>query len=134
MSDVSQQLSGGPDLEATQSAKTKIRQLARDRAIQQASDLDVFMDHHQKRSVTLEKNRAHPSGSPPCQLRNTASDSIKVMLKVAKEEALQFKGTTRFEILLPLILQKCVTMWPLNPNFSHWTKRLSNIDRLIQTQ
>ena len=54
---VSQQLSGEVDQESTLSAKEEIRQLARLSVIQQASDLDEVMDQHQKRLVTLGKEK-----------------------------------------------------------------------------
>ena len=54
---VSQQLSGGPNLETTLSTKKEIRQLARLSAIQQASDLDEVMNPHQKRLITLGKEK-----------------------------------------------------------------------------
>ena len=43
---VSQQLSGEVDLERTLSAKKEIKQLSRLIAIQQASDLDKYLDQH----------------------------------------------------------------------------------------
>ena len=77
---VSEQLFGEVGQESTLSAKEEIRQLAHLSAIHQASDLDEVMDQHQKRLVTLGKERAHPFGSLPCPLRNMASIYIKVNL------------------------------------------------------
>ena len=54
---VSQQLSRGSNLETMLSTKKEIRQLARLSAIQQASNLDGVMDPHQKRLITLGKEK-----------------------------------------------------------------------------
>ena len=54
---VSQQLSGEVDLERTLSAKKEIKQLSRLIAIQQASDLDKFLDQHQKSAYCLKQGK-----------------------------------------------------------------------------
>ena len=54
---VSQQLSGEVDLEHTLSAKKEIKQLSRLIAIQQASDLDKYLDQHQKRLIASSKEK-----------------------------------------------------------------------------
>ena len=54
---VSQQLSGEVDLENTLSAKKEIKELTRLSAIQQASDVDEILDQHQKRLVTLCRDK-----------------------------------------------------------------------------
>ena len=78
---VSQQLSGEVDLERTLSAKKEIKQLSRLIAIQQASDLDKFLDQHKKKRLLPQaRKRARPSGSLPYLLRSMASICIKVNL------------------------------------------------------
>ena len=54
---VSQQLSGEVDLERTLSAKKEIKQLSCLIAIQQASDLDKFLDQHKKRLIASSKEK-----------------------------------------------------------------------------